>query len=322
MARRKRMMTIATPFKHPLVLAVLLYLPLAISGFGLDLRLFMLEPMAWASGTAEAPNHEELSDDERKALQLASLQDQVAELAWENELLRQGYVQLSAIKAELPELSDDAILARILVRGDSSNWRHTIYINLGTEDGVSVGNPVTIGHTLIGKVREAGLNISAVQLITDADCVVPVTIVPGAPTMPEERTATAFTKHIDPDNDWRDNIFTDVLQLNRGLMRGEASAKPRVPNLPISDVNLESRVAEGDLVVTNDAQGHFPSGLLVGKVSQVHNRNTFLDLVVESAMDLTITDVVTVIRHRRPTLDENMRMTMEKRHLDKIEEDK
>lgn len=319
MRRRRRMVTIATPFKHPLVLAVLLYLPLATTGLGLDLRLLLLEPVAWATPSAEAPNYEELDDVERMKLQINDLQGKQAELAWENELLRQGYTQLADLEAQSPDLVENAVLASITVRGDPSNWKHTIYINVGTNDGVNAGDCVTIGRTLIGTVNQAMMNISAVTLITDPASSVPICVVPVKPALHDQRYATAFASG--EDNQPAASGFSDLMQQNRGMMKGDSSEKPRIPHLKISGINLESRIAEGMLVVTNDAGGQIPSGLLVGRIERIHNRNDFLEVSVEAAMDLTISDVVTVIKHDRPTLNDIARELMVDRHLDKVEEE-
>ena len=69
-------------------------------------------------------------------------------------------------------------------------------------------------------------------------------------------------------------------------------------------------------VLTNGSTGELPPGLLVGKVKATHHRGTFMEVDVEAAFDLAMTDVVMVLPHARPTLDEMARILAGKRSLD------
>jgi cell shape-determining protein MreC len=94
----------------------------------------------------------------------------------------------------------------------------------------------------------------------------------------------------------------------RGMLKGLAKANPRLPRLPIEDIDVDTGVSPGMLVVTNDAAGALPAGLLVGFVSSVSNRNTFLQVEVAAACDISLVDVVLVIPYDRPSWEDVTRM--------------
>ena len=303
MSRSTRDYTIFTPLRHPLVLAALAYVLIVCTGWSGAIRLWLLDPVALAKSEAEQAPDKELTGEERTARELVRLRDENAQLAQSYELMRQTHKQLNDFKEAFgPVTTDKAIPAEIILRGDSSNWRHSVYINRGSRHGVKEGYPVTIGRTLAGRVIACSPDTSLVQLVTDPAFTAAVSIVPNAPLDANARP-----------------------QSSRGLLKGNGSAAPRMPALSLTDVALDADVKPGMLVMTNDAAAQLPAGLLVGSVRAVHHRSTFLEVEVESALDLPLTDMLLVIPHQRPTLNDAARRLaetfngkgMERRHLDK-----
>ena len=105
-------------------------------------------------------------------------------------------------------------------------------------------------------------------------------------------------------------------QASRGVVRGSASKNIRLPNLKVDDVAVDADVTSGMLVLTSGRTGAFPEGLLVGRVKEVQNRAAFLDVEIESMMDIALVDTLMILPHRRPALDEVTRMLAAQRSLD------
>jgi len=371
MARRTRI-GLYTFLRHPLPLIVLpLFILLTVTGAADGLRLLVLEPVALASSDTSQADPSTLSPDQQAhAAKLEADADRVS-LAHANSLLRQGHSQLAEFAASGIESTGAPIPARITMRGDSSQWRHSIRINRGTDHGIKPGYAVTVGRTLVGVVTQCTGGQSLVSLITDPGVSVGVTILPkdGAAaiamlqasgmsvvsvssdtsgTGAAKNTSKSPDKGTPPGGSLKD---LSLLQENeaatgtpnrqpapankpafrlpgipegtpeemaralgpkqratRGMLKGAAKQSPRFPRLPIEDVDVDTGVVPGMLVVTNDAAGALPAGLLVGFVSDVSNRNTFLHVEVACACDVSLVDVVLVIPYDRPSWDEVTRM--------------
>ena len=297
MASWRRQRTLSTLFQHPLLIAIPLYVLLLSFGQLSGLRLYLLEPMAMADSGVE--DESELSEIEILERENQRLRDEYTSAKANLELFRQAWSQLSDYNIALGENAPKPIPARIILRGDSSNSRHSLYINRGSNHGIFPGFPVTIGRTLVGRVKEVSRNVSLVLLITDPGVVVPVNIIAEKSKKPVSQDGSERT--------------------SRGLLRGNASARPRIARLNVEDIDLDSGVKEGMQVITNESSGQFPYGLLVGKVSEVKPRQAFLDVEIEIAGDVTLVDILMVIPHRRPSLDEVAQLLARDRHLDIVE---
>ncbi len=87
MGRRFGNMSIATPLRHPLLLACLLYVVVLSVDSLNGLKLYLLEPFALAASDAEEAETEDLSDDERMTREIVALRSQNARQArrWPGE---------------------------------------------------------------------------------------------------------------------------------------------------------------------------------------------------------------------------------------------
>jgi rod shape-determining protein MreC len=283
--------------RHPLVatcilLALTILLPYLRVGERLKLLTFL--PLAHAVTEVNETPYEKLSPDQRRNLDLARANELVAALEAENTVLRQAIAQLDALGNEAGNLGElplpPSVSAKVLYHGDASSWRHSMVINRGTEHGIRQGMPVTDGRTLVGVVFLAGKGHSSVQLITDpgfaASCIV-----------------------LDPGN-----ADVDPAARVRGILRGDGSARPHFPRLELEDVAIGSPVRAGMHVVTNDYSGRFPLGLHVGVVREVIPQAGFLQVRIEANLDLKTLEVVQVLLHERPALeDEALRLLRRRR---------
>ena len=110
--------------------------------------------------------------------------------------------------------------------------RHRVVLNVGSAEGVSVGQSVLDASGVMGQVIEVLPHTSTVMLVTDARHAIPVTL---------ERTGLRTIAH--------GTGALDRLEL---------------PNIPVS-----ADVAPGDKLVSSGLGGTFPAGFPVGEVVAV-----------------------------------------------------
>ena len=192
--------------------------------------------------------------------QLRILNLQASEYAAENARLRAllGYKQTAT--------QFDLVAARVIGR-ESATWSSMITINRGQMEGITKDMPVVTEKGLVGKVTEAGLNSSKVQLILDPRSSVG-TLVQRA----ESRVA--------------------------GIVEGdfENFAMPRMVNIPMT-----ADVVEDDVIITSGFGGIFPKGIVVGKIAAIkHAPGGLLKYgVIEPAVDFQkLEDVEIIVKSR------------------------
>jgi cell shape-determining protein MreC len=309
------------PLRHPLVLVVLVYVVIVFFGAGGGAKLLLLEPVAIAGGAASEPDLADLPVDQQASRRIRDLQDEVTKLTASNNLLAQAGTQLQDLAGSGSGVSpNDVIPARITLRGDASNTRNSIYINRGTAQGVKRGYPVCVGRTLVGVVTECSPDVSLISLLTDPAVAVGVTILPRD----AQKRAAALQKALPgvgeklsiADEPETELAPVKIQHAPRGIMRGDPVSGTRLPVLPIDDVDINGQVAAGMSVLTNEASGKFPAGLLVGYVESVSTRNTFLSVKVRAAADVSDVDVVLVIPYEPPSLEALARIMAGNRGLD------
>jgi rod shape-determining protein MreC len=141
-------------------------------------------------------------------------------------------------------------LARV-IGVDLGTDRHRLLLNLGTRDGVAVGQPVIDAHGLLGQVVQTLPTTAVVMLVTDPAHAVPVTI---------ERTGLRTIAYGTRDGS--------------GLM--------------LPDIPLAADVRVGDRLLTSGLGGRFPPGFPVGTIRRVRTAPTgmFLEAMAQPAADL------------------------------------
>jgi rod shape-determining protein MreC len=287
MARQSEKLTLTWLLKHPLVATcILLALTIALPYLrvGERLKLLAFLPVAHAAPDVEETPYNELSEDERIRVDLAAARELVTKLEAENSRLRQGVAQIDALKKIGATFAESvlppAVNAQVMFKGDASNWRQACWINRGRKHGIEEGMPVVSGRSLVGVIFLADEGHSCVRLITDsgfdASCII---IDPEDPAMvPGDRI--------------------------RGVLRGDGSTQPHFPRLELEDVAAGAPVRPGMHVVTNDFSGQFPLGLAVGVVRETIPQAGFLQVRIEANLDLLTLEVVQVLLHKRPELEQ------------------
>jgi rod shape-determining protein MreC len=192
--------------------------------------------------------------------QLRGINLQANEALAENERLRKmiGYQQAAR--------QFDLVAARVIGR-ESDTWSRMIVIDRGTMNGIANDRPVVTPQGLVGRVVEAGMNSSKVQLILDPRSSVGTIV---------QRAESRVT----------------------GIVQGDMDnpTMPQMVNIP-----KNADVVEGDVIVTSGFGGVYPKGIIVGLVSSLKNDDGGLLKigVLEAAVDFQKLEDVMVITASR-----------------------
>ena len=229
-------------------LRLIAYLALAAILMVLDHRSGYLEDLRRLAGVVVEPAYRiaAFPADVARATRTAVVsQDQLAK---ENRELRDALLlaqarlnRLDALVAQNARLKDlldaqntlglSVQLAR-LVDVDLDPFRPRVVLNVGANQGITVGQPVIDAHGVMGQIIEVLGNTSVTMLITDPTHAIPVMIERSG-----LRTIAYGTGAID--------------QLD-------------LPNIPIS-----ADVQVGDRLVTSGLGGRFPAGFPVGEILSI-----------------------------------------------------
>ncbi len=226
-------------------LRLIAYLALAATLMVVDHRAGYLEDMRRLTGVLVEPVYRiaALPADVARATRTAVVSQDT--LAKENRELRDALLlaqarlnRLDALVAQNARLKDlldaqtslglSVQLAR-LIDVDLDPFRPRVVLNVGANQGVTIGQPVIDAHGIMGQVIEVLGNTSIVMLITDPTHAIPVMVERSG-----LRTIAYGTGAID---------------------------RLELPNIPIS-----ADVQVGDRLVTSGLGGRFPAGFPVGEI--------------------------------------------------------
>jgi rod shape-determining protein MreC len=209
---------------------------LAISSFFLPLLglASSSEKIAEKAGNAVVPRKDLLKQNEQLHRENAELKVQLqrqAEFERENDRLR----AMLGFQKRIPwNIKPAHVIAR-----DPANWWRNVRINRGKRDGLRADLPVLTAEGLVGRVSEVSETHSRVVLLGDPSCPVSAII-------------------LDAQN----------LQVDGGVIRSGAS----VLNESMVELNFlrnPSAVKPGQLVVTSDLGGTYPTGIRIGEIVDV-----------------------------------------------------
>lgn len=282
MRRFREKISLSWLIRHPLVatcilLALTMLLPYTRVAERLKLLPFL--PVAKAASDVPDADAEDLSETEQLQRAVKFEQERVAHLAVQYAAVAKALQDATALATPDPSFADvvlpKAVNASVFLHGDSSTWRHCLWINRGRSHGIEESMPVVSGRTLIGRVALVGDIEACIQLVTDPEFAASCVIVD--PAAPEKRV--------------------------RGVLRGDASARPHFPRLELGDVPMGDAVRADMRVLTNDFSGQMPAGLFVGVVREVIPQAGFLQVRIEAGLNLDGLTVVQVLLHKRPDLE-------------------
>ncbi len=182
-------------------------------------------PIRWVDGVAgDVSDYFDAASQNRQLkaelVQARGWRDQLVALQVENARLR----AVLGIRTDppLPHVAADTVAD---VHGPFANTR---LANVGSDQGVTEGNPVVSEHGLVGRVVGVTSDVSRVMLLTDVDSHTPVTLL-------------------------RTN--------GRAILSGDGGGSPK-----LDYVRSAQAIREGDRVMTSGDGGVFPRGLPVGTV--------------------------------------------------------
>ena len=144
----------------------------------------------------------------------------------------------------------------VVLADSGSPFRRTVLLNVGRRDGIVDGWAAIDGIGLVGRIAGVGERTSRVILLTD--------------------TASRIAVSIESNG-------------QRAMIVGDNTSRP-----PLEFLEAPETVRPGDRVVTSGDGGVFPSGLLVGQVTQ----NLSGRLRVRLAADMQRLEFLRVVRHQ------------------------
>jgi len=118
----------------------------------------------WASGLPGNVLH---SSSQESAAKITYLEDELQKLTKENQRLKLQLEQALGMKQPVRDQSYRMITADVIFATDSSPWRKSLTIALGTSHGVEKGQLVVYNSQVVGRISEAGPKTSRVQTVTD-----------------------------------------------------------------------------------------------------------------------------------------------------------
>ncbi len=155
------------------------------------------------------------------------------------------------------------VIARVTGEG-TSNYLHTISIDLGSQHGIQPGMPVVTERGLVGRIDKVGPTTSTVLLMLDPSS--------GVNAL-----------------DQRSRVV--------GVVAGQAG------DLPVMEyISQDADLAVGDLVITSGLGGNFPKNIVIGQIVEIRKRDydMFQQAVVRPTVDFDQLEVVLVIMNFQP----------------------
>jgi rod shape-determining protein MreC len=157
-------------------------------------------------------------------------------------------------------LAPPTLTAQIVGR-DPSPWFKTVIIDRGSSDGIQKGMPAVTIEGVVGQILDTSPHYAKVLLAIDPNSAIDVLV---------QRTRV------------------------RGILKGTRDGRYQ-----LQYVLKNSDVEENDHVVTSELGGVFPTGLLVGAVSQViiDRRGMFQQIDIEPSVDFTkLEDMIIIMK--------------------------
>ncbi|WP_415904240.1 rod shape-determining protein MreC [Neptuniibacter sp. QD48_55] len=149
----------------------------------------------------------------------------------QNAALRQENNRLRALLRGSKRVDEEVELVE-LIGVNPDPFQHQVIINQGSENAVTVGQPILDAGGVMGQVTEISHYTSRVMLITDARHALPV-------------------------------------EINRNGFRSIALGKGQLDELELNHVPDTADIEKGDLVITSGLAQRFPRGYPVAIVSEV-----------------------------------------------------
>lgn len=196
-------------------------------------------------------------------------------------LVRKELERITGIKQDVSVKLSKIIPARIILRRDASNFRRTVLVNRGSNDGVVSGLIALWGNTnendndmmtcVVGIVDTVGPNASRILLASDAGFRVPAR----------------------------------MFKSRKRVMVEGSSAGPFPMRL--KHIAARENFTLGESVITSGSLGLYPPGILIGKISNLENIEYAgqTEVYLSSPVDLDELESVIIVEVETPEASEN-----------------
>ena len=188
------------------------------------------------------------------------LKEEISRLRREKFELAEAGIQNARLRKLLEfrdESSYPAVPANVIGASPSILRSQVIIVDKGTRDGVTEGMPVASFDGVVGRILVAGDRSSEVLLITDPVSAVDAYI---------HRTRA------------------------RGIVKGTGTG------CEMDYIEKKSDVSEGDKVISSGKDGFFPKGVVIGTVTSIGSKGSFINAEISPHVHLNSLEEVLIIQ--------------------------
>lgn len=181
-------------------------------------------------------------------------------LADEVNQLRESRLEVIRLRSmiALKETSSIGLTAGKIIAKNMNLLRNTITLNIGEQEGVSVGNPIVTGEGLVGRVVAVSGGYSIAQIVLNVD-------------------------------------FRASAKVQRSRVDGIIAWDGK--SLVLKEVAKSLDVKEGDAVITSEYSNAFPPGIKIGVVNKITDipNSLFKKIELVPTVNFTMTEEVFVM---------------------------
>jgi len=197
------------------------------------------------------------------------LKEDIKELRVEKFELAEAGIQNQRLKKllDFKEIPSYPIVSANVIGGSPSLLRsEVVIVDRGSRDGILQGMPVASSEGIVGKVLTVGNRSSEILLITD-----PISAI---------------------------DAFVHRTRV-RGIVKGSGGG------CTMEYIEQNSDISIGDKVISSGKEGFFPKGVIVGTVTNIETKGSFLSAQVSPFVDLeSLEEVVIILKSNNIVLNE------------------
>ncbi len=197
------------------------------------------------------------------------LKEDIRKLRIEKFELAEAGIQNKRLKKllDFKEIPSFPIVSANVIGGSPSLLRsEVIIVDRGSSDGISRGMPVASLDGIVGKVLTVGESSSEILLLTD-----PVSAI---------------------------DAFVHRTRV-RGIVKGSGEG------CTMEYIEQNSDISVGDKIISSGKEGFFPKGVIIGTVSDIETKGSFLSAKVSPLVDLdSLEEVVIILKSNNIVLNE------------------
>lgn len=202
----------------------------------------------------------------KKYITLKEEQQELDLMKAKNEELQREIKQMKELLELNKTLEETSYISATVINRNIGYWHNTLTIDKGEIDGIKEDMPVIVGNGLIGKVIKTSYLNSTVKLLTSEDI------------------NNKISVRIQRENEFFYGLLT--------------SYNPSHNTFIVEGIDTNKEILIGDVVTTTGLGDIFPSGILIGEVSNITTDSFDLakTLEVTSKVDFNDISFVTVLK--------------------------